>query len=453
MINNKDKIFKPSLLIIILILPLAWLYFHSELGNSRKAHEIESLLLEITQVETQLTEYVLKNRSHLTLHYDDISASQSRLNVLMDKFIPLLSNNMNISSKRLDNVDDLFRNMQIFIERFKSINSQISQRQRYIKVISDQIKQSIISDPHNIIEQINTITIMVFKGRIFGEPLLDQALIKEIESLTLHEKEWDLKNNELIHTFILHVNKLSELEGKEAVILNTLFQHELRGAIQVIRNNLIENKFEMVNNSNTIQRYFIIYACILLLLIVFFILNHKKIQRNAYLHKTLSEVDELTKLKNRRSFLDDLECVIEKQSGALLFIDLDGFKLVNDQLGHCVGDVALQTLADKLQTFVEEIDSLKYSAQAYRLGGDEFVISIENIVKADDFLMLKNFAAQVVRGCEFSVDEQYELSISVGISLYPEQGNDVATVLNCADKAMYHSKYNGRNRFTFYSDI
>ena len=453
MINNKDKIFKPSLFIIILILPLVWLYFHSELGNSRKAHEIESLLLEITQVETQLTEYVLKNRSHLTLHYDDISTSQFRLNILMDKFIPLLSNNMNISVKRLDNVDGLFRNMQSSIERFKSINSQISQRQRYIKIISDEIKQSITSDPHNVVDQINTITIMVFKGRMFGESLLEQELVKELGLLTHHEKEWDLEINTLINTFILHVNKLSELEVKEAVILSALFNHELRGAIQIIGKNLIENKFEMVNNSNMNQRYFIIYVCILLLLIMFFILNHKKIQRNAHLHKTLSEVDELTKLNNRRSFLDDLDCIIDTQSGALLFIDLDGFKLVNDQLGHSVGDLSLQTLAEKLQSFVEDINSLDYSAQAYRLGGDEFVISIQNITKSHDLVMLKSFAVKVVEGCEFSVDEQYGLSVSVGVALYPEQGNDVATVLNCADKAMYYSKSNGRNQFTFYSDI
>lgn len=451
--NKGNKKFSPPLFIIILILPLVWLYFQSELGNSRKAHEIESLLLEITQVETQLSEYVLKNRSQLTLHYDDIAASQSRLNFLMEKFIPLLSKNMNISMERLDNVDNIFRDMQMFIERFKSINSQISQRQRYIKKISDDIKRSMISDSHHLINNINTITIMVFKGRMFGETLQDQNIAKEIELLTTHDEHLEFRNNKLLSTFILHVNKLSELETKETVILNGLFNHELRKAIQVIRNNLIENKFEMVNNSNMNQRYFTIYACVLLLLIVFFILNHKKIQRNAHLHKQLSEIDQLTKLNNRRCFLEDLECVIDNQSGALLFIDLDGFKLVNDQLGHSIGDFALQTLANKLQDFVEKINSLKYTAQAYRLGGDEFVISIQNITQQHDSLILKDFALKVVKDCEFSIDDQYGVSVSVGVALYPEQGTDVATVLNCADKAMYYSKSNGRNRCTFYSDI
>ena len=65
--------------------------------------------------------------------------------------------------------------------------------------------------------------------------------------------------------------------------------------------------------------------------------------------------------------------------------------------------------------------------------------------------MLHRFSDKVVKGCEFSLDDKHKLSVSVGVALYPEQGNDVTTILNCADTAMYYSKSTGRNRFTFYS--
>lgn len=456
MIINNNKL-KTLLLILVLVIPLAWLYLQVELGNSnsRKAHEVESLLLEITKVETELTEHILKNRSQLTLHYDDIAKSQKSLNLLMTTFTPLLAENMTITPQKLNKIDVLSTELQSSVERFKSINGQVSQRLRYLKFLSNKIQNTITSDFYTVKNQVNNITISLFKSRVFGETLFSKEFIENLEGLTNHEKNCNMISHSPIRAFIQHVNELSTLEKRENFALDTIFKHRLKNEILIIRKALITNKYQMVVHSNMAQIYLITYASVLLLLLIFFILNQKHIQKRVRIHKKQSEVDHLTSLYNRRCFLNDLNKVISNSNGALLFIDLDNFKLVNDELGHNTGDAALKIIAGRLAELVG-VEHASFSAEAYRLGGDEFVILIDNLPSNYDVKVLNAFSQKVVDNCHFSLAEphsKYRLSVSVGIALFPEQGTDVSTVLNCADKAMYHSKFNGRNRFTFYNNI
>lgn len=452
---SKNNTLKTLLLIFVLIIPLAWLYLQVELGNSRKAHEVESLLLEITQVETELTEHVLKSRSQLTLHYDDIATSQRLLNSLIIKLNSLLVENMDITSKKLEVIDSLSSELQYSVERFKSINGQVSQRLRYLKFLSNQIKSTIDNDFLQVKNQVDSTTLSLFKSRVFGETLFSKEFVENLKGLNSHAEICNIKSHLPIKSFILHVNELSALENKENLILDTIFKHELKNEILIIRKELINNKYQMVMHNNMAQIYLITYASVLLLLLIFFIFNQKRIQKNVHKHKKESEVDHLTSLYNRRCFLNDLNKIIANSNGALLFIDLDNFKLVNDDLGHNAGDMALKIVAERLTELVEA-KNVNFSIEAYRLGGDEFVILVDNLPRDYSIEMLSDFSQRVVNNCNFTLAEpytQYQLSVSVGIALFPEQGINVSTVLNCADKAMYHSKSNGRNQFTFYNNI
>jgi len=161
--------------------------------------------------------------------------------------------------------------------------------------------------------------------------------------------------------------------------------------------------------------------------------------------------DPLTGLPNRQLLKDRLEqqlvgARIDNHSGAILFLDLDRFKEINDVFGHSVGDVVLQQAADRIVSVVRGRDTVA------RLGGDEFVIvlpSIRNtsIVRATAERLLNRL------GQEFTVDGvDHYLGASIGIVVFPEDGDSVELLLKNADSAMYRAKDAGRNRFEFFSE-
>ena len=288
----------------ILILPLFWLYFNTEFSNSKKSHEIESLLLVIMKVDTELTEQVLKSRGQLTLHYDDIAISQKKLNELMKIFIPLLGNNISISKDNLNIVSALANEMQSAVERFKSTNGQIRQRQRYLKYLCDEIESKI--RVAEIIDEVSDITFIVFKGRVFGENVFYDDFIERVGKLAINNNETLPSNIALIENYILHFNKLASLENEETILLELIFKHEMSKNIELTTNNLKDSQYEIVDKGHMIQRYLILYAGVLMLLICGFIFNYKYLKKRNELHKQRSEIDELTKLYNRRCFLNDL---------------------------------------------------------------------------------------------------------------------------------------------------
>ncbi|HEX5843180.1 MAG TPA: EAL domain-containing protein [Pseudomonas sp.] len=160
--------------------------------------------------------------------------------------------------------------------------------------------------------------------------------------------------------------------------------------------------------------------------------------------------DPLTGLPNRMLFEARLRAALEdtqseKRCGAILFIDLDRFKHINDSLGHPIGDQLLKSIAARLKAHLRDIDTVA------RLGGDEFIILLPGLQHIDD---AKRVAHKLLEcfNQPIEVDEQdLFISASIGISRYPEDGEDVATLVKNADAAMYRSKARGRNRVEIYT--
>ena len=160
--------------------------------------------------------------------------------------------------------------------------------------------------------------------------------------------------------------------------------------------------------------------------------------------------DPLTGLSNRRRFIERLEeSMLEanqhQQHLAVLFIDLDQFKQVNDSLGHAVGDELLIAVATRLAEHVRLIDMLA------RLGGDEFICLMEAVRGESE---VSTLAEEIVAAFEapFNIAEhELFLSASVGISLFPADGNTVVDLMRNADTAMYRAKAKGRGRYHFYT--
>lgn len=166
--------------------------------------------------------------------------------------------------------------------------------------------------------------------------------------------------------------------------------------------------------------------------------------------KHLAFYDPLTRLPNRRLLHDRLHqaLVHAKRDGrrlALMFIDLDKFKPVNDEFGHQAGDELLQAVAHRLEACVRESDTVA------RVGGDEFVVLLPSIEAAHDALGVAEKIHEVLKQ-PFILPEGQKVSISssAGIAIYPEHGRDEATLTSHADAAMYQAKADGRDRFVLF---
>lgn len=158
--------------------------------------------------------------------------------------------------------------------------------------------------------------------------------------------------------------------------------------------------------------------------------------------------DVLTGLPNRQLLLDRIEHAIaaskrHNHSLALIFIDLDDFKIINDSAGHMTGDKVLITVAQRLQMLLRETDTIS------RIGGDEFVILLEDVeqtfVSNTIERILETFAQSITIGAE-----KYFVSASIGTALYPQDAQNTEELFRNADTAMYTAKNMGKNRYSFF---
>ena len=165
----------------------------------------------------------------------------------------------------------------------------------------------------------------------------------------------------------------------------------------------------------------------------------------------LAYYDALTGLPNRTLLQDRVTKALaaarrQNHQVALLFLDLDGFKIINDSLGHAVGDLFLQEFAERLKTWAREQDTVA------RVGGDEFLIVLTGIRDAADAAVT---AERLINSmtAEFLVQgHSLRISCSIGVSIFPKHGTDCETLIKNADAAMYGAKDGGRNNFRFFSD-
>ena len=160
--------------------------------------------------------------------------------------------------------------------------------------------------------------------------------------------------------------------------------------------------------------------------------------------------DLLTQLPNRALFKDRLSVALSQaqRSGrrvAVLFIDLDRFKLVNDSLGHAAGDELLKVVATRLQACVRRSDTLA------RLGGDEFTILLPDLTDAEDAALIAQKVIDELRRPLVVGGQEIRPTASIGIGLYPDDGTEAESLVKHADIAMYHVKARGKDGYAFFS--
>jgi diguanylate cyclase (GGDEF)-like protein/PAS domain S-box-containing protein len=172
----------------------------------------------------------------------------------------------------------------------------------------------------------------------------------------------------------------------------------------------------------------------------------KKAQEQLYF---MAHHDQLTSLPNRLFFADRLRQAMalakrEKQLCAILYLDLDRFKIINDTLGHAIGDLLLQEVATRLRNCIREVDTVA------RMGGDEFSIVLVNVDTVENAEQVATKILKTLAKPVQAEDHELFITTSIGISTYPLHGEESESLLKKADAAMYQAKALGRNNFQLY---
>jgi diguanylate cyclase (GGDEF)-like protein len=219
----------------------------------------------------------------------------------------------------------------------------------------------------------------------------------------------------------------------------------------------------------------IIFTTVLAILVACFVgyrlkqLNHKLLSLNNHLQKYNEELcneilkrqqaesrithlahhDPLTDLPNRILLEDRIDQAIThaqraRQLAAVLFIDLDKFKKINDSLGHAIGDQVLQQAAERLRHCVRDEDTVA------RLGGDEFVVCLHGVTDKLAALPIADKILQALSACFNIAGHKLDISASIGISVYPLNGQDANELLHAADAAMYFAKSLGGDNYQYF---
>ena len=175
--------------------------------------------------------------------------------------------------------------------------------------------------------------------------------------------------------------------------------------------------------------------------------------------RRLAYCDSLTGIPNRQAFLETLERELHRskvgnKKFAVLFMDLDAFKRINDTLGHNVGDHLLKIVSERLRETIRPSDLVSRGDQSHnlaRLGGDEFTILIPDLERVEHALNVAHRVKEAMRRPFLIEGHEIFVTASIGISLFPEDGSDCDSLLKYADTAMYHAKNCGKNNAKLYS--
>jgi diguanylate cyclase (GGDEF)-like protein len=175
-------------------------------------------------------------------------------------------------------------------------------------------------------------------------------------------------------------------------------------------------------------------------------LLYKQLEDYSREMESLALHDALTGLPNRRLLMERLSLAIaharrNKRTMAVMYLDLDGFKLLNDTLGHDAGDTLLSLVAARLVAAVRQEDTVA------RLGGDEFVIALWELSHAEDVAKLVSKVMQAVSQPYRIQEREVSMTASVGVSIYPTHGEEVDTLMKNADLALYEAKRTGKNDY------
>ena len=313
----------------------------------------------------------------------------------------------------------VMRRLQVSEKHARELNTQLLQNEMRVRAVLDQVEEGIVSATSDgLIRMFNPAA-----ERIFG--YCAQEVLGQKFTLLMTEADAKEHSQHLQHY----------LQSGQPVLLGTsrevtgrrkngeMFPVELRlGAIKLEGEHLFIGSMRDISERKAIEKR----------------MTH------------LATHDSLTNLPNRNLLQDRarqalLQAARQERRIGVMFLDLDHFKTTNDFLGHPMGDRLLQTVASRILNCVRDEDTVA------RQGGDEFIVVLPNIKRFEDVAVVAQ-KVLVTLAAPYSIDNtELHISASIGVSVYPDDGDDVETLMRHADTAMYYAKATGRNNFQFFT--
>lgn len=283
---------------------------------------------------------------------------------------------------------------------------------------------------------------------ISDEQFYVQATDVIAQLMTLYNSIVDVLHQELKKRSVELVSKQYCIFASAFVLFMTLISVlcYLRKRLSILGEAII--CFEQIGTKNYDYPITIKYNDEIGQLLLALIVMRDRLVDNVEQIERLAFYDGLTGLMNRRIFETSVKQALteiqrNQKSLALLFIDLDGFKAINDNFGHDVGDAVLVTTADRLKEHVRESDLVS------RFGGDEFVVALTLLNDANDIVLIAEKLVKVLNQTRHDGSKTFSITPSIGISVYSETCNDYEKLLVSADNAMYLAKKSGKNNYKF----
>lgn len=290
---------------------------------------------------------------------------------------------------------------------------------------------------------------IAFRGTMDFRPIFFHGLVEEITGYTADE----FMNGRIRWDQIIHAIDVDHIPGFNE--LKSIPHYSVAREYRIIRkdgkirwvNEIIQNVCDDSGMPTRVEG-------------AIYDITERKLTQEKMLHMAFH--DDLTGLPNRHLLKDRLNQAIKTAHHhgrivATLFLDIDNFKRINDTLGHDAGDSLLKSVAERLRDFVRRSDTIsrtptdEVDSTIARLGGDEFTVLLSEINTSQNAAQVATRILETIRQPFMIADHEIFVTSSIGISVYPHDGNNAETLLKNADTAMYYAKTQGRNNFQFYA--
>jgi diguanylate cyclase (GGDEF)-like protein len=431
------------LVLVFFILLLSMLFLYLQKLGKRLDHHYE-----YKQTLMKLYTYNQDYNTILMHSYRDVDNDKaSKITKRFDRELETLKSDEPVKQSQevyehLEIIEKKYRTKSDLVERFKTLNARIINASYYL----DALKSRILDEdpPEALMPIIDDILFTL--GQLFiGKVATIEVFEKSLEGLKIYQD-----NTKAVRYFYRHTTQLTEDIRHLQIVLNQSKALELHGAIYDMHKLLRVEHANNESKENLISIIFFLSSFIVLLVLIYSYLRILK-QKEEMHH--LAYHDYLTNLPNRLQFeayIDDLLLQEKRRTELLkpfilLFIDLDRFKVINDTLGHDVGDEIIITIAKRLKEFLGEQSFIA------RLGGDEFIALLDEPRHVELIEMILEELMVEIRQPILVREYSLNMTTSIGVVRYPEDAEDKQKLLRYADSAMYHAKDKGKDTYAFYN--
>ena len=456
----KQKVLFTFILATLLFSPLLWIFYSIDMTDKTEDKKKYYLVLDIREKSTSLLKYLLRSYGDFDNDYDNLSEAQQRMLQAIINLPNEFSKESSSLKRQSNKLKEYFVETLLWVDRYKVEHARkvnalryLTKAYRQLQVIDGTSKQVINQKLMTCVEEV---MLLVMNLSIFQ----DQSFYVQVEhKITALKTKITLLDPSVQTRFIIFTKNIDVLLNHSKKINNILelLMQEDYSVLLDSMNQQLDNKYQKLNQEHkeTLEQKLAYYALWLLLVFTFLLYSRYKMVMQTLKHKEISELDSLTQLMNRRGvikyFKESLN--MPTPTGFVMFIDLDGFKSVNDNLGHHVGDKVLRTIAKRLTLQVNENKDSDFKHCVARLGGDEFIILVTEANIDNVHQVAKELSTRTLELCSKGIGaglNEYVISASIGIAFFPENSCDLDELLHFADKAMYLSKKQGKNCCNYY---